>query len=224
MIRSLNVLIATVIGLVALGAIAVAGATGAEFHCSVEPCRFTLKPDETAGTKTGHHVAIFKKEASSGSATCNQLTGEGTSNTKTTKELTITGLKYDECSLAGTPITVDFKGCTYLLTAGPPSTWTIKCPEGKVIEWTVISGGVTRCVITWTPQGPLSGLVFHDAGLTQTEVTLSILVKGIHGFAHVGCLPYLGFEGTFILGEYTTGNTIITGETTAGVHASEWYA
>ena len=231
MTRNLKVLLAAAMALAALGAIAASSASAALFHCEkAEPCRATLKPDETAGTKTAHHVFIVKGkngagESVSGSFTCNQLTGEGTAK-ETSSELTITGLAYDSCNIAGTPVTVDMNGCDYLFAAGPPGTVTVTCPEGKQIELTVIAAGVTKCVVTVGSQGPLAGITYHDAkvgGVAKTEITVEALVKNIHGFAHKGCLAYLGFEGTFTEAEYTTGNTIVTGETTAGVHVATWY-
>jgi hypothetical protein len=90
--------------LAALGAIAASGALAAEYHCTVEPCRVTLKPDGAVPSKTAHHVFVVigtdaSKNAVSGSFTCNSLDGTGLSETKATKELTITELTFTGCSI-----------------------------------------------------------------------------------------------------------------------------
>jgi hypothetical protein len=234
MIRNLKVLLAAAMALAAFGAIAASGASAAEYHCTVEPCRVTLKPDGTA--KTAHHVFIVRGkngagEAVSGSFTCSSLDGEGTSLTKTTKELTIINLNYTECNIAGTPVTVHMNGCDYHFVSGPPSTVTIKCPAGKQIELTILSAGVLKCTVD-VPAQTLGGITYHDAntgGVPKTELTVETAVKditGINATAAAGgsCIPFIGFNGvTAEGGEYTTGNTIITGETTAGVHGGVWY-
>jgi hypothetical protein len=102
MIRNLKALFAAAMVLGALASLGAASAQAAEplFHCAVEPCKLKLKPDETAGTKTAHHVLIIKNNASpveSLSITCNQLDGTATSSTKTLTTATVTGLEYTEC-------------------------------------------------------------------------------------------------------------------------------
>jgi hypothetical protein len=236
MIRNLKILLAAVMALVTLGAISASGAQAAEYHCTVEPCRGTLKPDGAVPSKTAHHVFVVKGknaagEPVSGSFTCNQLTGEGLSNTKTTKEFTATGLACDGCAIVGTPCDVDFNGCDYHFVAGPPSTVTIKCPAGKQIEITIKENGTTlKCTIDIPAQGPLGGITYHDAAEppTRTELTVQALVKDITGIiatpaAGSSCIPYVGFNGSATEGEYTTGNTIVTGETITGVHVGGWY-
>jgi hypothetical protein len=231
MIRNLKVLLAAAMALAALGAIAASGASAAEYHCTVEPCRFTLKPDGTA--KTAHHVFVVKGDNGatpvSGSFTCENLAGTGLSNTKTTKELTVEGLNYTGCTIVGTPVKVHMNGCDYHFVATPSSV-TIKCPAGKQIELTIESAGVLKCTVDVPAQGPLTGITYHDASVVtpKTEVTVETLVKDITGInatpaAGGSCIPFLGFNGLATEGEYTTGNTIITGETTAGVHAGAWY-
>ena len=67
MIRNLKVLVAAAMALAAFGVFSASGAQAAEFHCSTEPCTGTLKPDETAGTKTSHHVFIVHNSAAGSS-------------------------------------------------------------------------------------------------------------------------------------------------------------
>ncbi len=61
MIRNLKVLFAAALAPTALGAIAASAQGADEFHCSVEPCRGTLKPDGTG--KTAHQVFVVENEA-----------------------------------------------------------------------------------------------------------------------------------------------------------------
>jgi hypothetical protein len=230
MIRNLKVLLAAAMALAALGAIAASGALAAEYHCTVEPCRVTLKPDGT--TKTAHHVFIVKGKngegaSVSGSFTCNGLDGEGLSNTKTTKELTITALNYTECNIVGTPVTVHMNGCDYHFVAGS-LTMTIICPVGKQIEWTILSAGVLKCTIDVPAQGPLGGIIYHDISGTKTEATVEVRAKDITKIeatpaAGGSCIPFVGFNGAADEGEYSTANIAVTAETTAGVHGGFWY-
>jgi hypothetical protein len=178
-----------------------------------------VKPDVTAGTKTAHQVFDFNVSGGNlTTVTCNQITGDGTSQLKTATELTVTGLAYDECNVGGQFATVQMNGCGYLLTASE-ATVTLKC-EGGVKQIEIKFG---TCTVTIPPQGPLSGLKYHDASPPkQEEITVETLVKGIKGSTTSGC-P--GGAGSFSTGEYTTGNTILTGETDPGTTmANLWYS
>src|SRR3978361_267930 len=166
MIRNLKVLIAAAMALMAFGALsATAHAAEEKFHCNVEPCTATLLPDETAGTATAHHVFVVKGKTPAGaegtvSFTCNQLTGEATSNTATSTELTFTNLVYensaatpeDKCKIgASETVTVEFTGCDYLFKstggATDSATVSLQCPVGKSVH---IKGNGTTC-LTVTP-------------------------------------------------------------------------
>jgi hypothetical protein len=211
MIRDLKVLVAAVLALVAAGALGASGAQAAEFHCSVEPCRYTLKPDGTG--KTAHQVFRIVKGETSGVVTCTTLSGEGVA-AKTTTEVTFTTLRYELCTVAGSPASLRINGCHYLFSASGQLTL---CPAGKEIEFE--SGG---CLVKIAAQGPLSGVSYTNiSGKTQT--TISIAVNGIKGTVSAGCAGAFGFTGAFTEGEYSTGNTILSGETEAGVAATVWW-
>jgi hypothetical protein len=126
MIRNLKILIATVTALAAFGALRATAHAAEEFHCSVEPCRATPGPDEAAGTTTAHHVFVIKGTKADKvtevavTLICNQLTGEGTSATKTATDLGFTNLKYEnsagerKCEFGGSEtVEVDFTSCYY---------------------------------------------------------------------------------------------------------------
>jgi len=213
-VRRLGILIAAMLALAAVGAVGAAGAQAVQFHCSVEPCRVTLKPDGTG--KTAHHVMTVKGEKGEATLTCGQLHGEGTSSAKTTTELTITGIEYVECTLAGTAAFVKMNGCDFLVNA--EGYTSVGCPSGKEIEF-----GVEKlCTVKIPVPIPVVGLAvkFHNLGTETKEITAETSVSGIEGTASGSSCPM----GTgAITGTYTTGNLILTGETTSGVMASAWW-
>jgi hypothetical protein len=72
-------------------------------------------------------------------------------------------------------------------------------------------------VLSIGPQ-TLSGVKYHNVG---TEITVEMLIKGIHGTTTAGC-P--GGAGTFTTGEITTNNLLFTGQTDpGGVMATVFY-
>jgi hypothetical protein len=232
MIRNLKILIAAAMALAAIGAISASGAQAAEGHCSVEPCKVTIKPDGTPGPtgKTAHHVFVVKSGGEV-SVTCQQLSGEGTSPTgKTFKTIQFGNLKYQVCNCAGGECDIEMNGCEYHFeTPGvAPHDAKVKlvCPAGKSI---VIKTTPTECLITVGSQGPLTGgIKFHDAetggvkkDLITAESTVSEINTTIHNSA--ACIALGLTPGTGKFGTYTTGNVELTGETNAGVHANLWW-
>jgi hypothetical protein len=223
MIRNLKVLIAAAMALAAFGAVSASGAqAAAHFHCSTKPCTATLKPDGEAGTKTAHHVFIVKKGTASGSFTCNSLSGTATLAAEEVTEATFSSLAYSTCNIAGTAVTVNMNGCTYTFTAAGGVT-VGGCTSGKEIE--LVVGGASGCIITIGAQ-TLSGVSYHNIGVeasNTTEITAEVLVKSIKGKTNGKCTSVTGFDGEFTEAEYTTGNTLVTGETSAGVMKNAWW-
>jgi hypothetical protein len=229
MIRNLKILIAVAMALVAFGAISVSGAQAAEFHCSVEPCTVTVKPDGTPGLagKTAHSVFIVKQGAVSVSTTCQQVSGDSTSASKTFKTLTLGQLVYSGCDVAGGASTVKMNGCEYHIVspgvAPHDATMQIKCPAGKVIEEEVPATG---CLITIGSTGILGGgLKFHDAetgGIKKELITAETTVNGIPVTIVTNTCPGGLVKGA-ATGEITTWNFELTGETTSGVMANVWW-
>jgi hypothetical protein len=204
MIRTLKALLLAAVAVTALGAIwasAVAQAhTPPEFHCDVEPCSITGTPDGTG--KTAHHVFDVKLLGQSLPITCNELTFDATQDKKTATTVTATGLVYHGCTFLSAPATVSMNGCHYLLHAS--TEVTVQCPAGKEITFEAGS-----CQVHVPAQGPLKYVHYHNIKPGSVEeVTVEPTVTGIHGVATLGC-PVVG---TFTEGEYTTGNTIATGE------------
>lgn len=197
-------------------------AEGAQFHCSVEPCRYRFKPDGTVGTKGPHHsFRVENAEKEFLLFTCNQVTGEATSSTKTSSELTFTNVAYDECIDFSTneKAAVRMNGCDYRIASA--GTLSISCPEKKAIEMEIVATG---CKLTIPSQGPLAGLEITNTGGTEITIAFGLgiqLTATVDG-TKAQCIlldpskPYTT--------KYWTGNTLITGETDPGeVMATAWW-
>ena len=225
--RNLKILLAAAMALSALGAIGASGAQAAnEFHCSVEPCTVTIKPDGLVPSKTSHHSTVLTQGAVSVALTCNQLTGEATSNAKTFKTLTFFNLAYHGCNVAGSPSEIKMNGCTYTFTATGLNTasMTVTCPAGKKIERVE---PITGCAISIGSQAALPGIKFHDpktGGIAKTELTVEISVTFENEVTVNNKCGGFGLKEGAAIFHYTTGNIELTGEThPGGVHASLWF-
>jgi hypothetical protein len=235
MIRNLKVLVAAAMALAAFGVFSASGAQAAEFHCSAEPCTGTLKPDEVKNTKTSHHVFIVENAAKTESAsfTCGQLDGATTTGfAKTTSSIEVGGavgaanaLVYTECTVNGSiPVTVDMNGCKYNFTASGTVTITGCTNVAKRIEITY-STASGSCVMSIGEQGPLSTIKYHNIGTTpKREVTVETNVTPIAVSVTTGTTATcLINPAQTLTGTYTTGNTIVTGETAAGAQLDTWW-
>jgi hypothetical protein len=224
MIRNLKVLLVAAMAVAAFGAFAASGAQAAEFHCSVEPCRYTTAPDEAVGTKTAHHVFILTNSVgSSNSITCNQLKGEGTTGTKTATTLTLTNVSYETCTFVGQTTTVKMNGCEYQFTSH--GTVGILCPAGKKIEFEV-----PNCKVEVGAQSPLHEVTYHNIGTTGTTSTKVTVEAHVTNIAATMTGTQAGCGGvdptkTPVTGNYTTGNTIVSAETDVAtpVAAEGWW-
>jgi hypothetical protein len=219
MIRNLKALLVTAMALGALAAMGASGAQAAEFHCSAEPCTWTIRPDGAVPSKTAHHVIVVKNAVGeSVSTTCNQLTGQATTAGKTATTLTFTNLAYDGCVALGQPYVVRFNGCDYTLTSH--GQFGVTCPAGKTIE-----KEIPGCIKTIPPFADQSGVTYHNIGLPPNrEITVELAVKNIPVIVH-GTKAACGFDPTKtpITAEYTTGNIILTAETHAGQMLDGWW-
>jgi hypothetical protein len=222
MIRSLKALSLGVLALVALGAAVASSAQASEFHCSAEPCKWLLKPDGTVGSATAHQVIVFKnKTGETITVTCEQLEGQDPNTTKTTSELLFSSLQYKECDDAGQPVTSSSNGCAFRMTPG--GTLSIKfCtnPFGFTLSAT--------CTVFLKEATNLNGLAFHNIGSeakSTTEMTVEMKIAGMPaGIAgNKGECP-IDPTQTPITAEITTGNVLVTGQTSAGVMGNAWWA
>jgi hypothetical protein len=211
MVRNLKVLIGALFVLSVLGAVYASAGKAAEFHCSVEPCRYTFKPDGTA--KNSHHVIIIENEAKTESVsfTCSKLEGEGTSASKTSTERTFSTVAYKECSVNGSP-PVSPHGICFIVFYS----------NGDVLIGCALIFTVTNCTIT-IPEQKISGTSYTTVGSTPNrEITASITGTATGVTASDPC-AFINPKQKLIA-RFTTGNVLLTGETTGGVMADAWYA
>jgi hypothetical protein len=239
MIRNLKVLLAAAMALAAFGAFSSTAHAAEEFHCSVAPCTATLLPDETAPTTTAHHVFVVTGASGSVSFTCDQLAGTATSSTATATELTFTNLTYEnaakehKCKIgASETVKVDFTSCDYNFKAlnGVTSTAQVHVlcsTPGDGID-IFIKGTLCLQITPFTS----TGLGYHDANtaapkkeiVTATaNVTVPATALDLKNTTDANCSA-LNTIGALGVAHYTTGNTLVTAETHAGVMANAWFA
>jgi hypothetical protein len=234
MIRNLKVLFGAALVLVAVGAISASGAQAAEFHCSVEPCRYRASKDPSVSAKTYHHVFIVDDITTGGSVsfTCPTITGEGRTETKTSASLTLENINYNDeaepptnttkCLVNGSgELSVNMMGCDYRFFANGEVEIVCVAPNEIRIELK------TGCVISVPPQ-KLKGITYHNTGVApKREVTVEANVKDITGIKFAGgAAKCFGIAETDKLeGTYTTGNTTVTAETDVAtpVRADGWW-
>jgi hypothetical protein len=244
MIRNLKVLIAAAMALAAFGALSATAHAAEEFHCSVEPCTATLLPDLKAGevlpSATAHHVFVVKGATGSAAFTCDQLSGQATSAKKTATELTFTNLNYTNaagktlCKIgAAETVEVNFTSCDYNFKAlnGKASTAQVHVlctTAGDAIDIS-IKGTLCLQITPFTS----TGIGYHDAELpagqkknivtATAKVALPLAALDLKNTANVNCAA-LNTIGALTGSEYTTGNTLVTGETDpGGVMAEAWF-
>ncbi len=218
MIRNLKVPMLAAMAVAALSAVGASSAQAVEFHCSVKPCTVTVKQDGTG--KTAHQVFESNLPKQILPITCKAVQAEATAEKQTEASLTFQNVVYTECEFLGVAATVEMSECDYLFSAA--GEVQIKCPEGKQIAFEAAG-----CVVHVPAQGPLKGITYHNIPeeTSQNEVTVSTAVKGIQSQATGAGCPEVGESKG---GEYTTGNTIATGETdppsSEVEHANAWWA
>ena len=246
MTRNLKLPMAAALALLAFGVIGVAGAqaAGELFHCSVGECRLTAKQDGTS--KTAHQVLLVENANATedASLTCDTVSGEARYEGKTIKEVTLTNIKYESCTLDGSPgVTVDMNECDYLYTSegtvNKRAIVHVKCPErepekGKKVKDEIqvtvrnATGGL-ECTFSF-PEQTLEGVSFHNIGeeaKTTTEVTVETAISGMGAKITVtatGTKAGCGINPSQVLtGTYMTGNAVVTGESEAGAMANAWW-
>jgi hypothetical protein len=170
--------------------------------------------------------------------TCNQLTGEATTSTKTATELTFTNLKYensktpteDKCKIgASETITINFTSCDYNFKSLNGSTSTaqvhVLCTTaGDGID-IIFNGTLCLQITPFTS----TGIGYHDSGIGVKQIvtaTANVTVPGaaldLKNIGNANCAA-LGMTSIHDA-TYTTGNTLITAETDpGGVMAEAWF-
>jgi len=227
MARNLKALLAAALALTALGAIVSSAHAADEFHCSVNPCRGTLATDGTG--KAAHHVWIMENEATTESVsfTCESLRGDLEFTGGAATNVRLTGVSVDNCTVNGSAgVVVDINGCEYIAAgiggrtdAGEVS---VVCPTGKKEEITY-----NGCVVSITGGFSSKGIGYTTSGTTpnrEITVTVNHAVIPASNISFSGTKAQCLFNpAQNVIATYTTGNTLITGETTAGAMADAWY-
>jgi hypothetical protein len=224
MTRNLKALLAAAMALAAFGAIGVTGASaaGEQFHCEIEPCRIRVAQDGTL--KTGHQVFNVEEGGVIKAAfTCETISGEATTTTKTSKTLELTNIVYGGCGVNNSPeVIVDMNGCTYLFSSERNAASTarveIKCPGTNVIEVTFRdpTTHALKCTMDIAGGQDLTGINYHNIGAvgetteTTVEANTSAITTQARGASDAECFGLK--RNTNLTAHYTTGNAIATGE------------
>jgi hypothetical protein len=217
MIRNLKVLLLAALAVTAFGAVTASGASAATFTSESAETTLTALPDGTG--KTAHHVFDIRKEPGVGvlSITCNEFTGDatvtGTSFTQATTTphwgKNVAGVFKTECNFAGQEVEVNTGACDLLFTADgtihiqTDTNLVGECKHGK--QPITFNNTTLNCHVEVGEQ-TVSGVKYHN--LPDGTVTLEANELAVqYNATGVGC-PY----GTLSNGQFTTGNTIVTGE------------
>jgi len=204
MIRSLKLLMAMAMATLALGGLGAAAAQATNFVPSTEgmtELTITSTPDGT-GTNA-HHVIVFSKNVS---ITCVSMSVDGIlkgSSATLTLEPT-----YNECSFNNAMnVPVKMNGCDYVFST--TGELEIASATGKNCASSKISISANNCTVLIGPQ-KLTGVTYKNINPSgkNPEITMAMLLKNlVSEVSGPGCAE----TGTFKTGEYTTGNTILTG-------------
>jgi len=235
MSRNLRTLLAAALTLTALGITASAHAAD-EFHCSTFPCRGKLSTDGTGAA--AHHVLIFENETKTESVsfTCGSL--RGTAEFVSGTDLSLGWVKgstdreaYVECKINGTPgVVIHMNGCKYTFTGGAlgrtdRAELHLLCGVEEEMEITIPE---STCVFGIPPQtmgggtGNSGGVGYTTSGTPPNrELTFTINAHQIVVKKKGNCEAII--KAAVIEGTYTTGNTLVTGQTSAGVMAEAWF-
>jgi hypothetical protein len=232
MIRNLKTLALAMLALAALGATVSSAAQGAarftvEGATATDETTLTLLKDTEGGAKpkTGHHVLdVFNiPQTVELGSTCNELTADGvvigkeqTSTTFVTPAFEGGGTVFPKCSLAGQDVTVENKGCNFVFYAtgtfeitSENNTAGNKCAHGEK----PIVLAIPNCTIEIAAQVLVNKVRYHNlaGGLITIETPTGAVGDPFLGFTYNATGTACPF-GTLSNGQYTTGNTLITGE------------
>lgn len=208
-------IVAALLALATLGVgVLLVSSAGAHTPATFE---FTNKAANTKITSTAdgtgaqsHHVIDLP---GAGQLTCKKVTFEGTA--KATKVTTIRmTAAFSSCTLAGIEATVSMQGCEFVF--GADGSFQISSAPGKNCTNEPIDISNSDGCHVWIPEQSLTGLSYTNINPSgkNEEVTMSMAVPKIAGTTQPGCED----PGDFTAGEYTTGNTILTGQEDPGAN------
>jgi hypothetical protein len=216
MIRNLKVLLLAALAVTAVGALTASSASAhktAEKFTNVTSASSTVVTtaiDGEAKSSTAHHVLDVP---GNGSLTCNAADLKGTvaailePASITLEEEKANEVGFTECKFVGQTAKVKMNGCVFVFT---PMNASIICPGGQEIEFSVGSAGFSCTVKVPGGQEFKEAVKFENLGAgNERHVTAEVLAKGVKGTV-LGPLC-LTETPAFTTGEYTTGNTLVTG-------------
>jgi hypothetical protein len=207
-LKALGLAVMAVMAVSALAASAAQAHTPAEFHSHLAETTITITQEGEEGTTGAHHVF----DAAGASITCKGAHFEGTQVGATALTQTVTAT-YTNCTFLGANVNVEMRGCDYILHANgevdihPHGAG--KCEVGT----DAIKFAAPGCTVEVGKQTGLKELTFKNIGSTATnttEITSEAHLTGIKYSASGFLCPKPGANQTD--GQYTTGNTIATGE------------
>ena len=230
MIRNLKVLLAAALALTAFGALGVAGAHAEDaFHCNLNPCRGTLLPDGTGAT--AHHVFIIENEATTESVsfTCASLSGEGELVGNEAAELTVKNLAYNSCKANGSAgVTVKMNTCDYLFTGAGGRTDEAEVHVSCTTPGDTITIEYNGCIVH-IGELRAKGIGYKNEGSPGSRVVTATVN---HVTIPANKITITGTKAQCLInpsqplvGTYTTGNTLVTGEENKSPFnmADAWY-
>jgi hypothetical protein len=232
MIRNLKALMLAMLALAALGAVVSSAAQAApkftvEGAGATDATTLTLFKDDEGGTKpkTAHQVFdIYNKEKTVElSITCNEVTGDGVVVGPEQTDVTIVtpafeggGTVFPKCSFAGQDVTVENKGCNLTFQAtgtveivSENNTAGNKCAHGEK----PIVFAIPNCTVEVGVQTVVNKVRYHNlaGGLITVETPTGAVGDPFLELTYNATGTTCPF-GTLSNGQYTTGNTIVTGE------------
>jgi hypothetical protein len=209
--RKFKALLLAAMAVTALSAVWASAASAAQFTAPGAGAGTTTIVASADGTpKNSHHVFDVVLPKNVLPITCDSSGIHGSQSGEAAASVTVTA-NYTGCTFLGQTATVSMNGCDY--TFGANGTATIDCPGANEITFTA-----ANCTVHVPGGQVLSGISYTNIG---NQVTASASVKNIHGVATGAGCPE---TGTFTGGEYTTGNTTLTGERGGGVVNIDWDA
>jgi hypothetical protein len=215
MIRNLKALMLAAMAVLAMSAVAAQGAqahTPAVFHSELSETTITTLPDETAGTKTAHHV--FDINNNTMSITCNTVTVDSVITESTPTTITADNVAYNTCTFNGQSVTVEMHGCHYMFHADGRVD-IVGCNAGEKIKF---SGN--NCTVEVGEQSGLTEVTYHAGPLRNGKKTVT-LEAHVTGIAYTASGTNCTETGAKTDGNYTTGNTIVTGSKKGSVAAAD---
>jgi len=211
MIRNLKALLLAAVAVMAVSAVGASAGQAAEFHSSVAETKLTLTTDGTG--KTAHQVF----DAAGASITCAGIKGEGNLAVSTATSVTIDVTYEGPCTFVGQEATVDMKGCDYTFTSHGTVSLSSRTGKNCATEPITFSVPSPPCTVTVGSAGGanqnLESVTYHNITTSGvSEITVEPHVTGITYTATGSGCPE---TGTKTNGNYTTGNTIVTGSSAA---------